>query len=369
MTTGDIASTTTDSTTSNEASTATPVAAVLDPSDVGPAAQHERVERHGNGDHHGHGADASPGADVATAEPTWRRRVGRSALVYLFSRLCVMLGAAIVAAELGADRLKQEADFPERAVRRSALRRRDPEERAAPDPRRAHVVGRRLVPEDRPARLPATRAAERHVQRRRRPRRVLPRLPDARARASTRCCPAATCSPRSLVNLVLGFVAILLVGLLARRLYGAAVAEKAMVLMALFPGSFVLSFAYSEALLLVLAAACLLCLLEKRWWWAGVFAALATATRPNGLALCLACAVAAFLAIRDDATGGRSPHRCSSPLGWIAFQVWLGIHAHETGVWFRVQREAWNEGTSFGFTAINRSVEGRSPTRSARRPT
>ncbi len=46
-----------------------------------------------------------------------------------------------------------------------------------------------------------------------------------------------------------------------------------------------------------------------------------------------------------------------SPLGWIAFQVWLGIHAHETGVWFRVQGQAWKEGTSFGFTAIHRSLK------------
>ena len=43
----------------------------------------------------------------------------------------------------------------------------------------------------------------------------------------------------------LGAVAIWLVGLIARRLYDVEIAEKAMVLMALFPGSFVLSFVYS----------------------------------------------------------------------------------------------------------------------------
>ena len=56
-------------------------------------------------------------------------------------------------------------------------------------------------------------------------------------------------------NFVLGAVAIFLLGVMARRLYGEQVAAKAMVLGAMFPGSFVLSFAYTEALLLVLAMA------------------------------------------------------------------------------------------------------------------
>jgi hypothetical protein len=129
-----------------------------------------------------------------------------------------------------------------------------------------------------------------------------------------------------------------------------------MVLMALFPGSFVLSFAYSEALLIVVAAACLLCLMKRQWWAAGVLAAIGTATRPNGLALCLACAVAALLAIRDEREWRALAAPALSPIGFILFQVWLGVHAHESAVWFRVQRQAWNEGTSFGFTAIRRSA-------------
>ena len=56
-----------------------------------------------------------------------------------------------------------------------------------------------------------------------------------------------------------------------------------MVLFAVFPGSFVLSFTYSEATLIVLAAACLLFLLREQWWLAGIAAMLGTATRPNGV--------------------------------------------------------------------------------------
>ena len=62
----------------------------------------------------------------------------------------------------------------------------------------------------------------------------------------------------------------ILVGHLARRLYDNDVAERAMVLFAVFPGSFVLSYAYAEALLIVLAALCLWFLMDERWLLAGV---------------------------------------------------------------------------------------------------
>ena len=84
----------------------------------------------------------------------------------------------------------------------------------------------------------------------------------------------------ALLNVFAAIAAVVLVGLLARRLYGAEVAGRTMVLFAVFPGSFVLSFA-AEALLIVLSAACLLFLIDERWLLAGVAAALATATRPT----------------------------------------------------------------------------------------
>ena len=42
-----------------------------------------------------------------------------------------------------------------------------------------------------------------------------------------------------------------------------------MTLYSVFPGSFVLSFAYAEAAFIVLAALCLLFLVEERWLLAG----------------------------------------------------------------------------------------------------
>ncbi len=155
------------------------------------------------------------------------------------------------------------------------------------------------------------------------------------------------------INLVLAVIAVVLVGVLARRLFDTQVAERAMVLFSVFPGSFVLSYAYAEALLIVLAAACFWFLLEERWLLAGIVAALATATRPNGLALVAACLVAAGIAIyrRRDWWSIVAP--LLAPIGFIAFQIWLSAHTGEATPWWRVQREAWREGTSFGATAIS----------------
>jgi hypothetical protein len=158
-----------------------------------------------------------------------------------------------------------------------------------------------------------------------------------------------------LVNLLLGGVAIVLAGWLARSWWGDKVAGRAMVLMAVFPASVVLTMAYSEALLLALAAGCLLALDRRRWLLAGVLAALGTAARPNGVALCAACAIAAAIAIYRHREWRSLIAPALSPIGFLGFQLWIGWHAGERGVWARVQREAWEEGTSFGLTALRRS--------------
>ncbi len=172
-------------------------------------------------------------------------------------------------------------------------------------------------------------------------------------RALDRVLPGGDVLTTLIVNNVLGFVAVLLVGLLARRLFDIDIAERSMVLMALFPGSFVLSFAYSEALMFVLVACCLLLLHQERWALAGVVAALVTASRPNGVAICFACAAAAVIAIHRKRAWRSLVAPALSPFGWVAFQVLLSRHADERGVWFRVQREAWDEGISFGLKALD----------------
>lgn len=173
-------------------------------------------------------------------------------------------------------------------------------------------------------------------------------------RGVDRVLPGGDVSAALLVNFFLGAGAVYVVGLIARRIYGVEAAAAAMLLMALFPGSFVLSFAYSEAAMLVLAALCLLFLLEERWLLAGIAGALVTASRPNGVAIVAACAVASYLAIRHRREWRSLIAPLLAPVGWIAFQLFVGYQAGEAGVWFRVQREAWDEGLSFGLTALER---------------
>lgn len=158
------------------------------------------------------------------------------------------------------------------------------------------------------------------------------------------------------LNLLLGAVFVLLCGVITRRLFGDRPAGRAMMVAALFPGSFVLSFAYSEALFLVLAAACLLFLLRRWWWLAGIAAALSTLSRPNAIAIVPACLAAAVIAIHQRREWRALVAPALAPIGFVVFQLYVGWRAGERGVWFRVQRQAWREGTSFGFTAIRKTV-------------
>ena len=159
------------------------------------------------------------------------------------------------------------------------------------------------------------------------------------------------------LNVVLGAAFVLLSGLIARRLFDVKTAQKAMILVAFFPGSFVLSWAYSEAMLLTLAALCFLALHRHMWLLAGILAAFGTAARPNGLALVAACAVAALIAIKQDREWKALIAPLLAPLGFIGFMVFLRHHTGENLAWFRVQREAWKEGTSFGATAVTRTFD------------
>ncbi|MGA9279557.1 hypothetical protein, partial [Ilumatobacter sp.] len=105
-------------------------------------------------------------------------------------------------------------------------------------------------------------------------------------------------------------------------------------------------------LFIVLAAGCLLLLYDERWLLAGLAAALTTAARPNGVAIVLACLVAAVIAIRTKRQWSALVSVVLAPLGFVAFQLYVDSTADERGAWFRVQSEAWSEGTSFGATAV-----------------
>lgn len=158
------------------------------------------------------------------------------------------------------------------------------------------------------------------------------------------------------INLILGATFVYLVGQICRDIFDARTAEKAMILTALFPGSFVLSMAYSEALLLTIACLCFLALQRKQWLWAGVLASLGSACRPNGIALGAACGVAAIIAITEDRQWRASIAPLLAPLGFVGFMWFLRQHTDENWAWFRVQGQAWREGASFGVTAAEKTL-------------
>lgn len=145
------------------------------------------------------------------------------------------------------------------------------------------------------------------------------------------------------ISLVGGLVATVLVWRLADVVWDRATADRAAVLFAFLPGSFVFSIAYSEGLMLALSAACLVLLYRQRWLLAGLAAALATATRPNALALVAAAAVAAVLAIRRDRTWSALVAPALAPAGFVAFNVFLRLRTGEWNAYSRTQSEGWGQ--------------------------
>lgn len=272
----------------------------------------------------------------------WRRALVKGAVAYVLSRLVVLVAGGLVAAAEAYRSIQEGRPKPSGA---------------------GEFVLRTLTSWDGLWYLSISREGY--------PRSVIPDVTyfdgDARAaffpvfpwlvRLADRVLPGGDTAAALILNMTFGAVFVLLVGLLARRLFDARVAGRAMVLVCVFPGSFVLSFAYSEATFLVLAAAALLALVHRRWWLAGLACAVATGTRPNGVALVVACAVAAGMVCWRERRVLLAPlgSVLLAPLGFVCFQLWLGRRTGETLVWFRVQREAWEEGASFGWTAISKT--------------
>jgi hypothetical protein len=276
-------------------------------------------------------------ADDLENHTTWLRALTSAAVAYVASRLFVLLGAGVIAAERGVEQANETGERPVSAVRGII------DVLVSWDGQWYLEIVRRgyptFVPPDITYEQVEARAA------------FFPGYPYL-ARLVDLLLPGGDTFAALSLNVLLGATAILGVGLLARAIAGIEVARRSMILTAVFPGSFVLSFAYSEALLITVASLCLLALVRERWVTAGLLAAAATAVRPNALAVIAACAVAAWPAVRrGDWRALAAP--LLAPVGFIAFQLAVDARANERGIWLRVQREAWDEGTSFGLTAIS----------------
>lgn len=149
-------------------------------------------------------------------------------------------------------------------------------------------------------------------------------------------------------SMAFGLVAAVLLWVLAERLGGKHMADRAVALFCFFPGSIVLSMAYSESMMIAFALVCLLALLDRRWWSAGLAAALATATRPNAVALCACCAWAAAVAVHDRREWKALVAPVLSVAGIGAYFAFLGARTGDPLLWFQVQRKTWGERIDFG---------------------
>jgi hypothetical protein len=149
------------------------------------------------------------------------------------------------------------------------------------------------------------------------------------------------------VTLGFGALATILVWLLVRRVAGSEVADRATALFCFFPGSFVLSMAYSEPLMLALAAGCLLALLSERWVIAGVAAGLATATRPNAIALVACCLWEGTRRVRRGEWRALAAP-VLAPTGMLAFFGFLWVRTGRADAWFRTQGDAWEQKFDYG---------------------
>lgn len=150
------------------------------------------------------------------------------------------------------------------------------------------------------------------------------------------------------VTAVFGALTLVAIWLLVNRISGREVADRAAMLIAFFPGTIALTLVYSEGVMLTAAAACLLCLLDRRWFAAGVFGALASAARPNGIAAAAACGVAALTAIYRHRDWRSLLAPAIAPLGMVLYLLWLWGSTGAIDVWFRVQDEGWGEGIDWG---------------------
>lgn len=151
-------------------------------------------------------------------------------------------------------------------------------------------------------------------------------------------------SPAALtVTTVTGLVTAIILWRLLWRLRGERAAEQGVALFCFFPGAMVLSFGYSEGIMLACTTGCLYCLVSRRWFLAGLLAALAGAARPNGLVLAAVAAWAAAEAIRHRRDWRALAAPLLAPVGAAAFFVFLGWRTGAFDAYLRTQREGWDQ--------------------------
>ena len=143
------------------------------------------------------------------------------------------------------------------------------------------------------------------------------------------------------VSGVTGLTGVVAVGLLTKEFAGAQKAERAALLFAVSPGSFVFNLIYAEGLIVTFVALGLLALMRRRWWLAGLLGALATATSPVALAFVVSCVVSSFIAIRRHRQWRSLAAPLLAPLGIVAWMGYLWWHTGNLMAWRLTEHDGW----------------------------
>jgi 4-amino-4-deoxy-L-arabinose transferase-like glycosyltransferase len=167
-----------------------------------------------------------------------------------------------------------------------------------------------------------------------------------------------TFSSTLIVALVLatlfGAIGALLVYAITAELFDDKVALRAATLFCFFPGAFVLSMAYTEALTIAAAAGAILAMWRHRWVLAGLLGAVAAMTRPTGAVLVLAAAWCAWRAWKrgEGRRAWLAPVLTAAGTGVIIVYQWaLTGHPLE---WLRVETRTWHDHSGFTFQVVQR---------------
>ena len=149
-----------------------------------------------------------------------------------------------------------------------------------------------------------------------------------------------------IVVFVFGFAAACCLWLLTRELSDTDAADRATALFAFGPGSFVLSMAYPEALFVLSAVTTCWALIRRRWFVAGILGAIGAASRPDGLAIVLAAACAAYFAFRQRREWRALVAVALAASGWVAVMAFFWYHTGDAFAFFKAERRGWRQGFS-----------------------
>jgi len=148
---------------------------------------------------------------------------------------------------------------------------------------------------------------------------------------------------------VTGLTAVVAVGMLVRHFAGPVKAERAALLMALFPGSFVFSLVYSEGIVITCVAFGLLALLRRRWWLAGILGLIASATSPIALAFVVSCAWCSGTALWRERDWRSLAAPVLAPVGFVGYMAWLWVHTGSLSTWRLAERGGWKSYPSLAY--------------------